>query len=108
MLRPSHSAPAVARPSITPPAHRCSPNRQQARPGYLERDRTDLREWAKQKEIVFHIVHSSGHAASADLYRMAQAVAPQRLLPIHTVHPERYASLSANTMIAANGEWMEL
>lgn len=64
-------------------------------PGYLERDRTDLREWAKRKEIDFHIVHSSGHASSADLYRMAQAVAPQRLLPIHTVHPERYASLSA-------------
>lgn len=75
-------------------------------PGYLDRDRTDLREWAKRKEIDFHIVHSSGHASSADLYRMAQAVAPQRLLPIHTVHPERYASLSANTVIAANGEWV--
>jgi len=37
---------------------------------------------------------------------MAQAVAPQRLLPIRTVHPERYASLSANTVIAANGEWV--
>lgn len=77
-------------------------------PGYLERDRTDLREWAKRKEIDFHIVHSSGHASSADLYRMAQAVAPQRLLPIHTVHPDRYASLSASTEIAANGEWVIL
>jgi len=77
-------------------------------PGYLDRDRTDLREWAKQKGIDFHIVHSSGHASSADLYRMAQAVAPQRLLPIHTVHPERYASLSANTEIAANGEWVTI
>jgi ribonuclease J len=77
-------------------------------PGYLDRDRIDLREWAKRKEIDFHIVHSSGHASSADLYRMAQAVAPQRLLPIHTVYPERYTLLSANTEIAANGEWMEL
>lgn len=77
-------------------------------PGYLERDRTDLREWAKRKEIDFHTVHSSGHASSADLYRMAQAVAPQRLLPIHTVHPERYAALSANTVIAANGEWVTI
>ncbi len=74
-------------------------------PGYLDRDRTDLREWAKRKEIDFHIVHSSGHASSADLYRVAQAVAPQRLLPIHTVHPERYASLSANTVfpVSTNG-----
>ena len=77
-------------------------------PGYLERDRTDLREWARRKEIDFHIVHSSGHASGADLYRMAQAVAPQRLLPIHTVHPERYDSLSANTEIAANGEWVTI
>ncbi len=75
-------------------------------PGYLDRDRTDLREWAKRKEIDFHIVHSSGHASGADLSRMAQAVAPQRLLPIHTVHPERYASLSPNVEIASNGEWM--
>lgn len=75
-------------------------------PGYLDRDRTDLREWAKQKEIDFHIVHSSGHAFSADLYRMAQSVAPQRLLSIHTVHPERYALLSANTEVAANGQWV--
>jgi len=65
-------------------------------------------EWAKRKEIDFHIVHSSGHASSTDLYRMAQAVAPQRLLPIHTVYPERYASLSVNTEIAANGEWVQL
>lgn len=64
------------------------------------------RGWAKRKEIAFHIVYSSGHASFADLHRMAQAVAPQRLLPIRTVHPERYASLSANTVIAANGEWV--
>lgn len=77
-------------------------------PGYLERDRIDLREWSKQKGLDFHIVHSSGHASNADLYRMAQAVAPQRLLPIHTIHPERYDSLSANTEIAANGTWVNL
>lgn len=71
-------------------------------------DRTDLREWAKRKEIDFHIVHSSGHASSADLYRMAQAVAPQRLLPIHTVHPERYGSLSDSTEAVANGEWVTI
>jgi ribonuclease J len=75
---------------------------------YLDRDRTDLREWAKHKCIDFHVVHSSGHASRADLRRMAQAVAPRRLLPIHTVHPERYESLSANIEIAANGEWVTL
>lgn len=77
-------------------------------PGYLERDRTDLREWAQRRDIDFHIVHSSGHASSADLSRMAEAVAPRRLFPIHTVHPERYASLSPNTEIVANGEWVAI
>jgi ribonuclease J len=36
-------------------------------PGYLDRDRTDLRERAKQMGIDFHSVHNSGHASSADL-----------------------------------------
>lgn len=50
-------------------------------PGYLEHDCTGLREWAKQKDIGFHIAHSSGHAASTDHYRMAQAAYTEEAVP---------------------------
>lgn len=45
-------------------------------PGYLERDRFDLRDWAAERSVEFHIVHSSGHAHREDLIRMATGLAP--------------------------------
>jgi ribonuclease J len=77
-------------------------------PGYLERDRFDLRDWAKERNVDFHIVHSSGHADRADLIRMVQAIAPGRLMPIHTEHPERYAALFERVQCAGNGEWVDV
>lgn len=77
-------------------------------PGYLERDRFDLREWATKRGVAFHIVHSSGHAHREDLVRMVEAVAPGRLMPIHTEHPDRYAALFDRVQCAGNGEWVEV
>ena len=77
-------------------------------PGYLDRDRHDLRAWAREHGVAFHIVHSSGHAHRADLERMAASVAPRRLMPIHTSHPESYASLYPQVDRAVNGEWAEV
>ncbi|HEV2079104.1 MAG TPA: MBL fold metallo-hydrolase [Allosphingosinicella sp.] len=75
-------------------------------PGYLERDRIDLREWARERGVEFHIVHSSGHANREDLVRMVRAIAPGRLMPIHTEHPARYAQLFERVQCAQNGEWV--
>jgi len=75
-------------------------------PGYLERDRVDLRRWANGHGVAFHIVHSSGHAHHADLKRMAEAINPKRLIPIHTVHPERYGALFPRVETAPNGAWV--
>ena len=77
-------------------------------PGYLERDRTDLRVWARDRQIAFHIVHSSGHADLCDLQRMAAALQPKRLVPIHSAHAERFADLFANVNPAADGVWIDL
>jgi ribonuclease J len=74
-------------------------------PGYLERDRTDLRAWAGGAGMSFHLVHSSGHAHQMDLARMAASVQPKRLIPIHTEHPERYLPLYGRVDPIANGVW---
>ena len=77
-------------------------------PGYLDRDRVDLREWARDNGVAFHIIHSSGHAHRDDLIRMAEAISPKRLMPIHTQEPGRYGELFTRVQCAANGEWVEV
>jgi len=74
-------------------------------PGYLERDRTDLRRWAEVNGLAFHLIHASGHAHHGDLKRMAERLAPARLMPIHTRHPERYRALYPKVEILPNGSW---
>jgi len=77
-------------------------------PGYLERDRVDLRAWTADHGIDFHLLHSSGHAHPADLQRMAQALRPKRLIPIHTNAPDAYAVLYPHVEPAPNGAWVEV
>lgn len=77
-------------------------------PGYLERDRVDLRRWAQGRSVAFHIIHSSGHAHRDDLVRMAAAIAPKRLMPIHTDRPARYRELFKTVQHAGNGQWVEV
>lgn len=77
-------------------------------PGYLDRDRLDLRDWARERGLEFDIVHSSGHAHRADLVRMCKALSPRRLMPIHTEHPQQYGTLFDRIQCAANGEWVEV
>lgn len=77
-------------------------------PGYLDRDRDDLRAWAAQRAVDFKVIHSSGHAYRQDLVRFAQAMAPKKLVPIHTVHPDRYAALFPNVQVVGNLAWQDV
>jgi ribonuclease J len=77
-------------------------------PGYLERDRTDLREWAREHGLAFHLIHGSGHASPNDLRRMAAAVRPKRLMPIHSAVPARYGELYPAIERAGNGAWVRV
>ncbi len=77
-------------------------------PGYLDKDRRDLRDWCKSNGVSFEIQHTSGHAHVRDLKRLVEGVAPKRVIPIHTVHPEKYGDLFPNVELRANGEWVEI
>lgn len=77
-------------------------------PGYLKRDGQALERWCKKHGVEFEIHHTSGHAYRKDLLHFVERIAPKRLVPIHTLHPQRYASLYPNVQIVPNGVWAEI
>ena len=77
-------------------------------PGYLDRETPDLRKWCAANGLSFEIQHTSGHADIEDLKRLAEAIAPHKLVPMHTVRPKDYAQLFANVERYPDGEWVEI
>jgi ribonuclease J len=62
----------------------------------------------ERRGITFESIHTSGHASPGDLKRLASAVAPKRLIPIHTFEREKFPSLFENVSIHNDGEWIEV
>ena len=54
------------------------------------------------------VIHTSGHASVADLKRFAAALAPQRLVPIHSFETERFAEFFDNVMQQDDAAWWEV
>ena len=77
-------------------------------PGYLKRGSPDLREWCRNHNIEFEIVHTSGHADAQDLERLVKAIQPKRLIPIHSLAPERFRTLNKNVTSVSDGAWTEM
>ena len=53
-------------------------------------------------------IHTSGHASIKDLKRLANAINPQFLIPIHTFYPYDYEQFGMPVRILEDGETMEL
>ena len=61
-------------------------------PGYLtEPSGERLQRWLHDRGIPMVIHHSSGHAHIPDLVRLAEAVSPDRIVPIHSAAADRFA-----------------
>lgn len=59
--------------------------------GYWNRSRMqNLQDWVEAAEINFCYAHTSGHAVTADLNRLAAALQPEQIVPVHTSQPEDY------------------
>ena len=54
--------------------------------------------------ISYEHVHTSGHAVLSDLQRLANAINPNYIIPIHTFHPQDYPSLFKNVRLIEDGE----
>lgn len=77
--------------------------------GYLEQPSgLRLQERLKRHAIPLAIAHASGHATVADLQRLATALQPERVVPIHTVMPERFTELFDCAELRADGEWWDV
>jgi ribonuclease J len=60
-----------------------------------------------QKGIPLKVIHTSGHASVNDLKRLAAAIAPKALVPIHTSQPGSYREMFDNVRVRRDGEWWE-
>ncbi|MCX7166592.1 MAG: MBL fold metallo-hydrolase [Rhodocyclales bacterium] len=77
--------------------------------GYLADPRfKDIDAWRQQRGMAFHQVHTSGHASPADLRRLATALSPKALIPIHSEFPERFDTIHSRVVRHADGEWWEV
>ncbi len=54
--------------------------------------------------VNFVYAHTSGHAPVADLQRLAAALNPRKLVPIHTEHGEDFSHIFANVVTHNDGE----
>lgn len=77
--------------------------------GYLEKDSYSyLKDWLAKHNIPKVSIHTSGHASIDDLRRFADALAPSKIIPIHTFMPDTYKELFDNVEIHADGEYWEV
>jgi len=77
-------------------------------PGYLKDEKSQpcLR-WLDRHNIPLVHLHTSGHAPLSDLKRLARAIAPKMLVPVHSFEPERFAEFFENVDIKEDGHWWE-
>jgi ribonuclease J len=77
--------------------------------GYRER-----REWMEAEasnaavggEIT--MCHASGHAHQQDLFNFVTALAPRKLLPVHTAHSEAFPDWHISIILPADGTVIQL
>lgn len=78
-------------------------------PGYLREPRNnELDRFLAEREISPEVIHASGHAEVTDLQRFATAVAPGRVVPIHSAAPERFTDLFQGVELHPDGEWWRI
>jgi len=48
-------------------------------------------------------LHTSGHASVVDIRRVIEGLDPQKLIPIHTMHPDAFHDFSDKTELKDDG-----
>ena len=77
--------------------------------GYLKRQSTrSARTWLEENNIPVQVIHTSGHASVADLKRFACALAPRRLIPIHSFETGRFGEFFDNVVQQQDGVWWDV
>lgn len=78
-------------------------------PGYLrEASGQRLRAWLDEHGIPLVVHHASGHASIPDLQRLVDALAPGRVVPIHSFAGDRFGEFFPRVERRADGQWWEV
>ena len=74
-------------------------------PGYLKKEDNY---WYKYRDSLIQ-VHTSGHACIDDLKMLADKINPDKIIPIHTFHPESYREVFGDKiLVLQDGQMLEL
>ena len=74
--------------------------------GYLKgKGSLDVVKWLEDHGIPRHTIHTSGHASVADLKRLAAALTPCTLVPIHSFETGRFSEFFDNVVPKDDGQW---
>lgn len=75
--------------------------------GYLDRD-IRFKEFSERYGILISEIHTSGHAYLDDLKRLAEALKPNTLIPIHTLGGDIFKEHFANVVRLDDGDLFEV
>jgi len=77
--------------------------------GYLEENSIKrMLEYTRGKNMKFHNIHTGGHADLKTLRKVTQKLKPKVIIPIHTLHPDKYNSICDDTVILSDGECYDI
>jgi ribonuclease J len=77
--------------------------------GYLEDGAgARLKDDLATRGVELEVIHTSGHASIRDLQRLAAAIAPKALVPIHTFQADRFSDLFGNVTRYNDGQWWRI
>ena len=78
-------------------------------PGYLEEPSgLKLQAFLAERSIPMTIHHTSGHASIADLQRLAKALSPARVVPIHSFGAAGFDALFEGVEHHDDGDWWDV
>lgn len=78
--------------------------------GYLASPANEaFRAKLEARGVPLEVVHTSGHASIADLRRLAEAIAPDVLVPVHTFGGDRFRGLFGTCVVRRDdGDWWKV
>jgi len=78
--------------------------------GYLKRSTPlrSMKNYFDENGVIYHYIHSSGHARLADLKRFVEAVNPGTIIPIHTYHSELFQGHFKKVKMVKDGERVKI
>jgi ribonuclease J len=75
-------------------------------PGYLDKSQSlhRLKDYLDRAGVPIKYLHTSGHASLTDLKKLAHALKPKTLIPVHTYFPEIFKDHFQNVRLVSDGE----